>query len=760
MSSDDVTGPLPPNYQDRRSDRLIGELVSGRYRVLTSIGEGGFGVVYEADQTHPVRRRVALKVLKRGMDSKSILGRFEAERQALALMNHPGIAKILDAGETKDDLPYFVMELVRGVPITDYCDRHRLSIEARLELFARVCDAIQHAHTKSIIHRDIKPSNVLVEVHESGTPIPKVIDFGIAKALSSPLTEKTVFTERGQVIGTPQYMSPEQANLTGEDIDARTDIYSLGVLLYELVTGKGPFDLHAAALMEMLRVICEVDPPRPSTRLSSLGGSASQIAQARQTDPRTLTGRLRRELEWIPLKAIRKDRTERYKTAAALGDDIRRYLSGDPLHARPETHGYRLRKFCRRNRTLVAFVLAVISVLAAATTVSGWQWRRTAAARSAEARERLIAQASVDFLLNDMLGSIDPETADAGASVPISAVIDAAADGIGGRFATVPQAERTLREAFGRSYLLLGRPDQAVAQLELARAIAEQDTGPHARDARPIDMALAEALWRSGRAQEALAIYDRIGQSIDATTDEDFLFDLTLQLGNALKEVGRIDGRIEPAREQYRRAMSIGGPSPSNERRRLLVEHNLVLVDLIEAAQPKNAERRPAAIEDALRRMQSIYQRSASALGPDSPFALNTRNEVASQLLRLRRLDAAAEIYHDLIPRMRSVFGERHWRVLEARSNHARLLEWRGDLPAAQRIMEEVVVGYRDTRGPAHEATVRVTVRLADLHARLGNPQAAERLLDDARALLPPSGTDPPAGAPADPGDPPKPATP
>lgn len=280
----------------------------GPYKLLSVLGEGGFGIVYRAEQKQPVRRQVALKVIKPGMDSKQVIGRFEAERQALALLDHPNIARVFDAGATENGRPYFVMEYVKGTPITEYCDRNKLDIQERLELFIQVCEAIQHAHQKGIIHRDIKPSNILVSQQEEKA-VTKVIDFGVAKAIHQPLTERTLFTQQGQLIGTPEYMSPEQAELTKEDIDTRSDIYSLGVLLYELLTGILPFEkdtLYQAAFDEILRVIRVEDPPRPSTRLLSLGEQATQIAASRRTDIRTLAVRLNKELEWIPLMAMRK----------------------------------------------------------------------------------------------------------------------------------------------------------------------------------------------------------------------------------------------------------------------------------------------------------------------------------------------------------------------------------------------------------------------------------------------------------------------
>jgi len=344
----------------------------GVYKLLRMLGEGGFAEVYLAEQQKPVKRRVALKVIKPGMDSKQVIARFEAERQALALLDHPNIAQVYDAGTTEAGRPYFVMEYVRGVSLTEHCDGEKLSIEQRLELFVQVCEAVQHAHQKGIIHRDIKPSNVLVSI-EGEHALPKIIDFGVAKAITQPLTERTLFTEQGQMIGTPEYMSPEQAGMTNQDIDTRSDIYSLGVLLYELLTGLLPFDrktLEQAAFAEIQRIIREEDPPRPSTRLSSLGEEATKFAKSRRTEVAALAKRLHRELEWIPLKAMRKERMHRYRSATELADDIQNYLNGVPLIAGPESAVYRVKKFVRRNRAFVIGITAVVFSLSLGIIVS------------------------------------------------------------------------------------------------------------------------------------------------------------------------------------------------------------------------------------------------------------------------------------------------------------------------------------------------------------------------------------------------------
>src|SRR3989440_289760 len=329
----------------------------GRYKLRENLGEGGCGVVYVAEQEEPVRRRVALKVIKLGMDTRQVVARFEAERQALAMMEHPNIAKVLDAGTTDMSRPYFVMELVRGIRITDYCDQNHVDTIQRLELFIRVCNAVQHAHQKGIIHRDLKPSNVLVTLHD-GVPVPKVIDFGVAKATEGRLTDLTVYTALQQFIGTPAYMSPEQAEMSGLDIDTRSDIYSLGVLLYELLTGRTPFDskeLLAAGLEEMRRNIREKEPMRPSTRLTTLeAGDLTVVAKRRQADPRKLIHLVQGDLDWIVIKALEKDRTRRYETANEMGRDVQRHLHNQPVVARPPSVSYRFQKFVRRNKLAFA----------------------------------------------------------------------------------------------------------------------------------------------------------------------------------------------------------------------------------------------------------------------------------------------------------------------------------------------------------------------------------------------------------------------
>jgi len=407
---------------DSDNDENIGKMI-GSFKLLQLIGTGGMGAVYMADQTQPIKRRVALKIIKLGMDTKQVIARFEAERQALAMMDHPNIAKVLDAGATNEGRPYFVMEYIRGIPINEYCDTEKLSTKARLDLFIDVCHAIQHAHQKGVIHRDIKPSNVLVTMHD-GKAVPKVIDFGIAKATNAELTTKTLFTEHRQLIGTPAYMSPEQAELSGLDIDTRSDVYSLGVLLYELLTGTTPFEeksLRSAGIAEIMRILREEDPPKPSTRVSSMGASASRLAQLRRSDVKKLSLTMRGDLDWIVMKCLEKDRTRRYETANGLAADVQRHFANEPVVAGPPNAIYKLRKFATRNRAVIATTIIIAIALIGGTAVALWQARRASNAERialaaafeaetarAEAQQRLDDVNRANALLTDILETIDP----------------------------------------------------------------------------------------------------------------------------------------------------------------------------------------------------------------------------------------------------------------------------------------------------------------------------------------------------------------
>ena len=440
----------------------------GRYKLLQLIGEGGFGSVFMAEQERPVRRKVALKIIKLGMDTKQVIARFEAERQALAIMDHPNIAKVLDAGATDTGRPYFVMELVKGVPVTEYCDANNLTTRQRLELFLPVCHAVQHAHQKGIIHRDIKPSNILVTMAD-GSPVPKVIDFGIAKATSARLTEMTLFTEFRQLVGTPEYMSPEQAEMSGIDVDTRTDVYSLGVLLYELLTGTTPFDakeLRSKAYGEIQRMIREVEPPRPSTRLSSLGPTLATVAAHRRIEPRKLGQLMRGELDWIVMKAMEKDRTRRYETANSLALDVRQYLDNEPVSARPATATYRLRKFAAKHKVGFAAAAAVAAVLILGIIGTS--------AGLVRARRQADRATVVSEFLQSVLSSARPDVLGGGESARVVDLLQLAEAKIEKELADQPDAQVQTYYTIFFTYCSLDLMPEGRVTLDRAHALAKQ----------------------------------------------------------------------------------------------------------------------------------------------------------------------------------------------------------------------------------------------------------------------------------------------
>jgi eukaryotic-like serine/threonine-protein kinase len=399
--------PSPTTDEPRITEQA--GMVIGPYKLLQQIGEGGMGVVWMAEQTQPVQRKVALKVIKPGMDSRQVIGRFEAERQALAMMDHVNIARVFDGGTTEHGRPYFVMELVHGVPITKYCDDNHLTPRERLELFVPVCQAIQHAHQKGIIHRDIKPSNVMVTLYD-GKPVPKVIDFGVAKATEQKLTERTLFTQYGTMVGTLEYMSPEQAEMSALGVDTRSDIYSLGVLLYELLTGSTPLThkrMKEAAYAEILRMIKEEEPPRPSTRLSDSGEALASISANRHTEPAKLTKLVRGELDWIVMKTLEKDRSRRYETAKDFAADVQRYLADEPVLACPPSVGYRVRKFARRNKAGLAVAALVLFFLVLLGSGAGWAWRDRSAREAEAARQQGERQAKARGQVESIFAEVD-----------------------------------------------------------------------------------------------------------------------------------------------------------------------------------------------------------------------------------------------------------------------------------------------------------------------------------------------------------------
>jgi serine/threonine protein kinase len=516
--------------------------ILGRYKLLEKVGEGGFGVVYVAEQKEPVKRRVALKIIKLGMDTRQVVARFEAEHQALALMDHPNIAKVLDAGATDSGRPYFVMELVRGVKLTDYCDQNKLWTKQRLELFIPVCQAIQHAHQKGIIHRDIKPSNILVTLHD-GVPVPKVIDFGIAKATQQDLTDKTVYTQLQQFVGTPAYMSPEQAEMSGLDVDTRSDIYSLGVLLYELLTGRTPFDpkeLMSQGIDAMRKTIREKEPVRPSTKVATLQTEELTTTAARRAaEAPKLISLLRGDLDWIVMKCLEKDRTRRYETANGLAADLKRHLTNEPVSARPPSTAYRFQKALRRNKlafaagaaVVVALILGVIGTSLGLVRAERQRRQAEAARKLAEQRfqsasrfvEEVMQKIAPDF--DGLIGATEATKALAQSSLSFLESLGGTNGGDEAFQAELAKLYRNLSSALGNPFAanVVGEYSNALHFATLGLSIEEELLRKHPKDQ---ELLREVALGRS----EVGTILGALGRSDEALVKNQRSLDLFMQL--------------------------------------------------------------------------------------------------------------------------------------------------------------------------------------------------------------------------------------
>jgi tetratricopeptide (TPR) repeat protein len=493
--SEPAVGELTPN---EAFDRPVHNIDS--YYLIELIGEGGMGEVWLAEQREPVRRRVALKLIKAGMDTREVVARFESERQALALMDHPVIAKVFDAGSTPEGRPYFVMEYVAGIPITAYCDRHKLTTRQRMELFIQVCEGVQHAHQKAIIHRDLKPSNILVSELD-GKPMPRIIDFGLAKATSQRLTDASLHTRVGAVLGTLEYMSPEQADSGGEDIDTRTDVYSLGVVLYQLLVGALPFDLEKLAYEEILRLLREQDVPRPSSRILTQGGDSAITAQNRGTDPPSLTRQLRGDPDAVVLKALEKDRKRRYASPSELAADLGRYLRNEPVAAHPPSAGYRARKYIGRHRLGVAIAAAALLLLAGFAITEAVQLKRITEERDRATRERDRADRITDFMTG--LFEVSSPYDKSGKPVTARDILDKGAKEIATGLNTDPEMRAKMMNAMGLSYNGLGEYSRAESQFKGAVEIQRRVLGPESPNTLHSMFLLGSALTFQHRSAEA-----------------------------------------------------------------------------------------------------------------------------------------------------------------------------------------------------------------------------------------------------------------
>jgi serine/threonine protein kinase/Tfp pilus assembly protein PilF len=578
----------------------------GPYRIVRVLGEGGMGIVYEAVDTGPVRRHVALKIVRVGLNTREVRARFEAERQALALMDHTGIAKVFQAGATPSGEPFFAMELVKGLPITDYCDSNRLSTKQRLELFVDVCRAVQHAHQKGVIHRDLKPSNILV-TEQDGQASPKIIDFGIAKALGLDLTEKTFATQIGQPLGTAAYMSPEQAESSGVDVDTRTDIYSLGVVLYSLLVGSLPLDPSSLSIHAfMFRLAARnSDTPRPSERFTSLGQYRQGIAQARHTDPDHLQRDLSGDLDWIVMKALEPQRALRYETATAFAVDIERYLSDKPVIARPPTTMYRLRKFVRRHRAGVAATTAALLALVVGAVLAGAGLIRATRAERIAANEAAAAQQVSDFLVN-LFRVSDPSEA-RGNAITARELLDRGAEKSITDLGRQPEVQSRMMHTIGTAYAALGLYDAARAQLERALATRQRLLGPNHPDVAETELALGGAIARHGELDKAEGHYARAL----AITEKEFGPDAprTGRMVAGLAALRLRQRRLPEAESLYKRALAIAErntPSDADD----------LAADLANLSSVYVAQQRFPEAEQTLRRGLAIQERN---LGLDHP---------------------------------------------------------------------------------------------------------------------------------------------
>jgi len=708
--------------------------VIGAYKLLEQIGEGGFGVVFMAEQAHPVRRKVALKVLKPGMDTRQVVARFEAERQALALMDHPNIAQVFDGGETDSGRPYFVMELVRGKPITDFCDENQLNVRKRLALFEDVCQAIQHAHQKGIIHRDLKPANVLVTMHDH-RPVVKVIDFGIAKAIDALLTDKTLFTSFAQFVGTPLYMSPEQAQLSGLDVDTRSDVYSLGVLLYELLTGTTPFDadrLHAQGFDELRRIIREEEPAKPSTRMSTLGRAADTASANRGCDPARLRRQLRGELDWIVMKALEKDRNRRYESAAAFAADVDRVLNDEPVLACPPTVRYRLGKFARRHTAALAAGSAVAAALVAGSALAAWQAveankaKHQALAAAADAKEALASAekraaetaAVLRFVENRVFAAARPGRQDGGLGkdVTLRRAIDVAVPFVDRSFANEPLIEARLRMTLGQSFYYLGEPALAEEQYRKARELYAQHAGAEHADTLRAMHQQANALDAMGKRDDALRLRQVTVEAQERTLGRDHLDTLrtTGNLANSLADLGRHDEAIRLHQDTLDR-----------RRRRFGESHDETLQSKGNLSISFHAMRR---FDDARALREEVLAGYRARHGPDHPETLLAMNNLANTYRSLGRHDESLALLQQALALKKASLGPDHPDTITSMQNLATTLSSMGRRDEALALREETLDLQKRKQGPTHPDTLRTMHNLAASYHAVGR-------LDDALTL-------------------------
>jgi len=690
------------------------------YELRERIGAGGMGEVWSAEQREGIRRPVAVKLVRAGMGTRQLLARFDAERQALALMDHPSIARVFDAGTSADERPFFVMELIRGTPINEFCDRHRLDVEQRLHLFLKVCEGVQHAHQRAIIHRDLKPSNILV-TRQDDVPVPKIIDFGLAKALGHRLTDDTVYTRHGEIVGTLEYMSPEQADPRGEDVDTRTDVYSLGMVLYVLLVGALPFDrkvLREGGLAGLQRLIISQDPPRPSTRVSQLGQDSNLAAEVRRTDPDSLSGMLRGDLDWIVMKALEKSPDRRYTSVEAFAADLRRYLSDLPVQARPPSTGYRLRKFVRRHRLEVAAASMVMVALVVGIVLASVGLLRARAAEREATRQAETANRVTEFLV-DLFEVSDPSQA-LGETITAREVLERGTETVA-ELADEPVIRGHLEGTLGRVYTNLGLYDEATTLLETAAETLRGAEGDQAR------ASLASALHNLG------VVYDLQGRYVEA--EEVFRDTLRLdgldaeELSRALNSLGIVlwnQGRYAESEEVLQRALTVREATygaESDEVAKTLFNLGNLAHALGELERAEGYFTRALAIERTIK-------------SPDHPDVASSLNNLGSLYKDLGRLDEARRSTEEALAIWEKVLGVDHPDVGIAVHNLANLARDTGDLDRAVELYSRAREIWVEALGPDHAYVAVNDSQEAAARAARGETDAAEELYERALATL------------------------